>query len=363
MAIYDRSEDAFKTVLILGIDAFLRKNSLQLREMEKLGWRYCVTVTDRSELSRINFQEFQHRHNLVQLRRFGIRRLLTLLGVLTRQYHHVELYPASRSAVIYPLALRLLGKRFVVIERGDLGVLSGRSRLQRLSLKISYRLAHQIWYKEPFMKDELRAYPDQRLRFVPNAVEIVGETYRHREIHFLWANRFTFWRRIDQFLAALKGADFANVITVIMGARGDHDEEKDSTVIPQLQTDPIPGVSVLGWGDPLPLMESSRYFVFLSKYIYGNHALLEAMARGNVPIVSRSEGVELIVQDGINGFIVEDSMESVRDTLLKCESLPDSSWQRLSEAARNTIVRMHSPTVWSARQTTLYQEMNSGSRI
>ncbi len=86
------------------------------------------------------------------------------------------------------------------------------------------------------------------------------------------------------------------------------------------------------------VMLSAHAFVLLSDFEGFSIALMEAMACGLVPILSRMRsGTSDIVIDGVNGFIIEgddvDAFVSVVRTLANDTVL----WQRMSMAARRSI--------------------------
>ncbi|OHB52760.1 MAG: hypothetical protein A2Y12_09960 [Planctomycetes bacterium GWF2_42_9] len=78
-------------------------------------------------------------------------------------------------------------------------------------------------------------------------------------------------------------------------------------------------------------------FVFASKTETQGIVLAEAMAAGAAVVAIESPGVREVVENGINGFLINDeNVELFADTLLKMSRLPDENKQDLKIAAKNT---------------------------
>ena len=111
---------------------------------------------------------------------------------------------------------------------------------------------------------------------------------------------------------------------------------------------------MLEWVDPHPLMIRSRFFVMAARYVFGNNALLESMSMGCVPIVSKAPGVELLIEDGVNGFACEPSIQALHSTLTHTLELSSDQWVKLSQAARETVEGRFSPHSLGPRISSLY---------
>lgn len=101
-------------------------------------------------------------------------------------------------------------------------------------------------------------------------------------------------------------------------------------------------ISMKGQVSPLLMqneMATAHALVLLSDFEGLSIALMEAMAVGLVPIVARMRsGVSDLVIDGENGIVVDG--DHVSDFVEKVASLARNpeKWQKLSRAARNTII-------------------------
>lgn len=90
--------------------------------------------------------------------------------------------------------------------------------------------------------------------------------------------------------------------------------------------------------DVYPELEVADFFVSASKREGQSNALLEAMSSGLIPIVYAASGVEEVVSDGVNGFVVRNStVESFQETMRKALEMDDETRRRMSLASRQFI--------------------------
>lgn len=83
--------------------------------------------------------------------------------------------------------------------------------------------------------------------------------------------------------------------------------------------------------------DKNQCFILISKYEVFGLVYLEAMARGCITIAARDEGMEGIIEDGVNGFMCEAGNASELASIIKrINELPASEKGRISAAARKT---------------------------
>lgn len=364
-----RSEPASGTrhVLILNIDTFAAKNVSQIRLLEAVGYDFTVVTPDARGTSRWVFdaQGFA-RSRLMVVRGIG-GKIRKTLGLLFRsRFHHVEFYPGGRLAPLYLIAMKLLRHKVVVVERGDIGSIHLYDRVTRLSLRIAYRAADFVIYKEPYMAQLLRSFTAAPLLFAPNSgTPSVGplRSHRDRSIDFLWVNRMTVQRRPEWFVRALREPSLAGCSAAMLG----FNEAADLPAGLRARQDAIrsqAGVNVRleGFIDPQPLYPQARFFCVPSELVFGNNSMLEAMAHGVVPIVTRSPGIEAVVRDGLNGFVTALDESAYRDCMVRAAALAPEEWATLSAAARSTIERDYSPEAWQSRMAEHYRRIAAVER-
>lgn len=101
----------------------------------------------------------------------------------------------------------------------------------------------------------------------------------------------------------------------------------------------------VGWNrsaTPEPYYRDARFFVLHGEIVFANFALLEAMARGVVPIASAVEGADKIVVDGENGVLYAPTQEGLVAAIHRALNSSDDQWRQWSVAARHTIERGYS---------------------
>lgn len=336
-------------VLILGLDTFARKNIVQVAALEAEGYAFTVVTNDQRGDSRAIFdaQGFTA-SRLVVVRGWRVKIATAWRQLRAGPLHHVELVGAGRMLPAYLLMLKLLRIPFLVVERGDIGCLDRYGPLTRASLKLAYRLATRIVYKETYMEAPLRALTAAPLDFVPNCVAAaaVPEGER-REIDFLWVNRLVPERRIDWLTAAFGEPPLSGLRLAILGANA-----------PERLSAPGAKAEILPFTDPRAHYRASRFFCLPSSIVFGNNSLLEAMAAGVVPVVTQAPGVELIVEDGVNGIVSAFDEESYRRGLERAATLGDDEWRRLSRKAVETVRERYSVPAWTRRMADVYGRLD-----
>lgn len=88
--------------------------------------------------------------------------------------------------------------------------------------------------------------------------------------------------------------------------------------------------------------------------------LLEAGASGAVCLATRVPGVPELIEDSVNGFLVEpESPEALADGILRALELPPDARRRLGEAARNVIRQRHTENQMVSSYLGLYESLFS----
>lgn len=349
-------------VLLLGLDTFARKNALQIHALEPEGYAFTVVTNDRRGDSERVFGSEGFRLSRLVTYSGIIRKLWGVWRMLYREtFHHVELYAAGRLALLYLAMLVTTRQRIVVIERGDIGCLGDYGPLIRLILKLAYRSADGIIYKETYMRELLERRTRGPLFFVPNSrnsPEKVGTT--PRDIDFLWVNRITRQRRCEWLVRALGEAELSARSAVLLGfedRNNVHPDIRDQQE--RVRAEAPSNIELHGFVDPEDFYQRARFFCLPSELVFGNNSLLEAMSWGVVPIVTDAPGVDLIVRDGVNGIVTPFSEEGYKEGLLRALALSDAAWTELSEATRATIAREYSTDAWRMRMIDAYRQLGS----
>jgi len=87
--------------------------------------------------------------------------------------------------------------------------------------------------------------------------------------------------------------------------------------------------------------------------------MLEAMAAGCIPVVSKIGSINLVVKDGVNGFLIEP--ENVRQTVEKLKFLlsDKADWNNLRRNARKTVEEKFNLKDYIKKLEDIYAEINN----
>lgn len=197
------------------------------------------------------------------------------------------------------------------------------------------------------MKPLLSNITSKPLFFLPNAVEAASTEsvpFSNRNIAFSWANRLVQGRRPDWYVsAANKIYNKSGQRAVLMGFL---DEMVDDKMQKRCKNLAGNGVELLNFGNSYQLLPQSRFFVLAADQVFGNNSLLEAMSHGSVPIVTRSIGVDEIIEHGKNGFIAENTEFGLYEAMEKASEIDALAWSRLSQNTMETVASKFTVKNW-----------------
>ena len=197
--------------------------------------------------------------------------------------------------------------------------------------------------------------------FLHNAIEKRNrrihnlEGQLRKEIDFLWVNRIIPERRSDWFATILSGYKFKESENVLAGLL---DNSAYSETQESLLKNSPSNLTVLNFvSDPSKLYKKARFFVLPADVVFANNALLEAMSYGVVPLISRQIGSELIVEDGMNGFLFEHNQESFEEAMLKAFHVSNEEYIRMSIASKKRISVLFSSDNYRLELQKMYEKL------
>lgn len=346
-----------RRVLILGIDTFARKNVSQIVALNEQGYTFVVATKDLRGTSAENFAQVGSGNQLVRLVGNAPSVLMRVANLLRESYNHVELYAAGRMALAYLPLLRMFGQRVVVVERGDIGLLSKYDRLTQMAVRLAYRRAGTVWYKEPYMARLLAPLTRGTLHFIPNAAPSASLVSGARDIDFIWVNRLIPQRRSDWFVDALNDPSLRQCTAAILGFERAPAGSEVAATQSYVQSKLRKGVETVGFVNPIDHYARARFFILPTTIVFGNNALLEAMAHGVVPIVSGTDATALIVEDGVSGIVCEHSARGLLEGMRRASRLSSSEWTVLSIGARSHVEKRHGLRRWTDKMVMMYREV------
>lgn len=342
---------------VLGIDTFAEKNRVQASCVAGLGYTLDVLTPDARGTSQ-RFLDAPHR--LIRLESHPLRRFRQVRAYLTLNrdtLHHVEVYPGGRFAWLYVREARRLGIPALTVERGDLVSYESSSRMLRMSMRRCYRDADLVWYREPYQGRVLAQIGARRTAFLPNAVPVMPVSQAPRTLDFLWVNRVIPERRADWFRDALASPELGGQTGAVVGVLDEAGLEPRARQMQAALRDAPATLQAVPYCDPAPWYDRARFFVLPATIVYANFALLEAMARGLVPIVSDVEGAREIITDGVSGMLFPHSAGGLLAAMVRASRLTDAEYAAMSAAARSAIIERFSVSNWCVRLASLYQDV------
>lgn len=222
--------------------------------------------------------------------------------------------------------------------------------------KIYHKLA-RILAPSAFLSEKVRAagYDDARVRFLPPAIDIRETRAARKENFFLYAGRLAPQKGVDVLIQAVglagpkvclkvagSGPEIANLRETARGYAADK-------------------VEFLGHVDArrlAGLMASARAVVVPSRWPENTPAvILEAFAAGAAVVASRIGGIPEMVEDGVEGLLVE--AEDVRGLGAALELLAGDvrKGRKLGAAGRARLARDYSFKEHMARLLDVYREV------
>ena len=112
-------------------------------------------------------------------------------------------------------------------------------------------------------------------------------------------------------------------------------------------------ISDKGWGDKVKLhgfvkreevpsyVEKAQCFIMISEEETFGLVYLEAMSMGCITIASRNEGMEGIIEDGVNGFLCKAGDENELANIIdRINSMPQENINRISQNAIATARKL-----------------------
>lgn len=351
-------------IILLGLASFERKNADQFKLMNKKGWRYAVFTADtRSDSLSLYVKYALDKDNklfFLNSKTNGLLMLIKFFIKNKRSIHHIEaISTGGHSNIIATLMNKIFNVPVLLVERGAVRNFNSSNLLTKLRYIISYKFATLVWYKEPYMLEIISKYSSKYI-FLPNAcfVPISILSYDKRRIDFLWANRVIPERDTILYVKALKDQVFCNTKNVLLGFQDQKIIDQEMYNLQKDITEICPSnITILPYINPFPYMEKAKFFVLLAKQVFGNNALFEAMARGVVPIVSRSNGIELLIKNGFNGFIVENPKKELNQVMEKMLNLDIDEWERLSFNTRKTVLNHYNIDNWAEVLDEIYKKL------
>ena len=181
------------------------------------------------------------------------------------------------------ILVKLFRVKAVVAERGDIGCIDNYPKTMQWAMEMSYKHADIVWFREPFMKQELEKEALSTF-FQGNAIFMLNmKRAKPKEFDFLWVNRLIPDRNISWFIHILNTTNFNHVKSAVLGIQLDTNDncekEQEFLILNQPKN-----LVTKTFEDPSEFYKSSKFFIFPAKKTYANFSLLESMSYELFPL-------------------------------------------------------------------------------
>lgn len=353
-------------VAVMGLDNFSRKNRAQVEGLNRRGYHFDVFTNDALGDSGRNMPAGNSCTVLAPGPAARVAQVAAYLRRAAPSLNHVEAYPGGRFSFAYVLLAKLVGVPVVTVERGDLLYESRYDALTARAMRMCYRRADVVWYRELYQEAILRRIGARRLFFLENAVAVPPEpvpppSARHTD--FAWVNRLIAERKAAWVVDALAAPDLAHARTVMLGFMDDERVDAGTRANQRyVREHGGPNLEIGAYADPDAVLRTAKFFLLPSDIVFCNNALLEAMARGVIPLVSDVEGARRIVDDGVNGFVFPHTADGLAGVMRRAISLPADARARMSAAAVDKVRASFSAERWCDRLAAEYADVGARQR-
>ena len=347
-----------KNKVVIFIDTVAGKNKLQVQAINQFEMHVHFFVYDLNSKSDSFLFPKNSREKLSKNPLKQTFHVFKYLKKNSKTIHHLEVYPGSVLSFLYVLAGKLFGIKSICAERGDLSYYCDKTYniLTRFSMWFCYRFTDVVWYREVFMKPILERIGSKSLFFLHNAVHITTEEIPglvNRNTDFLWLNRVIPERRSDWFIQVLQKETFNKTKNILVGFLPQSPYKKEQEYI---LTHKPANLSIKEFSsNPEGFFKDSRFFIMPSEFIFANNALLEAMSFGVIPLISNQQGSELIVENGVSGFIFTHTFEGLEEAMERVLKMDDIALEEMSKAARQKMISDFSEERYISRIQEMYK--------
>lgn len=350
-------------ILIIGLEQVLPKVANWAKALESQHIYSIIYAQDVYGLTRQLKAQLPARVFLVpefwgRLSRWALGFPLFVLLLLWYRPRHIEIYDPELCNGFWLVCARLahrLGFPLVVLNRGGLYGYGQLPPTRQEQVKRIYHLCRLVIIKELYMESTLYRYAlatKNKIVLIHNRISVKDEPSFSRlgAPIVLYLNSFPRRKQPDLCIeaAALVTRQMKDVAFWFVGDLP-QDMSHANSVWDRFSGEELQemanklgvqnNVRILSFStDPGYYLDQASIFLLPADQVFCNFSLLEAMERGVPPIVADVEGSERIVDDGVNGFRVQQTPEAIAQKII--ELLTDEPRrQAMGQAARAKIIR------------------------
>lgn len=308
-------------ILDAGQDQLTKKAYYLAKEIEKNEIKTVFFAADKTGLSDENIQK----DNLVATKIVfnPVRNAINFIKLIKKYKPiHVELYldmmPWDLMFIVFYSRL----KKIPIVSRcrgGEILNWKKHRKVFRFAFKYTLRRSDMILIRELYMVNNIVNYnicPMNNVRFFHNHTPVPPKYEKEHKNEILYLNSLKEFRNptlmIDIALELIKrGVNFK--FTVVGFTEGymtafnaNVEEEKFIKLLKDYNLEEHFELHNFS-NKTTEYFKRASIFILPADIVFCNHSLIEAMAYQNVPITQNVEGADLIVEDGVSGYLLENN--------------------------------------------------------
>lgn len=329
-----------KIILCTNLDEVKKKNAIVFKLLSKRYIIKCFCYAKSRQCSSLKkyFTEKIYPKN-------KIKRIVFFFQYLHKIRHrlsHIEIYTGEGAFLLAEfLIAKILKIKIITVERGSFDeVLTYYKNFRKLITIVIYFLIYYfsdlVWIRELWVKKYLRFIPHKKILFLANAALVPSPKKKisfKRKYKFIWYNSFKPMRYPCWVAEALK--DITPKVRYLFV--GKIPKNKITNPVEKKVKSILPNLKILPFNTNNKILYSADFFVLAAKIVFLNNSLLEAMARGCIPIVNSAPGVHKIIQDGKDGLIAKSSKIGFRSAMIRAANMNQDQINTLRNNCINKV--------------------------
>ena len=228
------------------------------------------------------------------------------------------------------------------VHCSDIKVLTDKkySLYFKKELKKAYLLADKISARSPILKDKIEKIIPQTkektfVAFSGIEEELINSRTKNidkNNLKLITVSSLIKRKNIDTIIKAV--SEIQNISLKIIG---EGKEEKKLKKLALKYKNKIEFLGKQKREDVINKLDNSDVFVLLSDNETFGLSYLEAMATGNIVIAKKNDGIDGIIKDNFNGFLIENNAEDLKKCLEKITDSKEEEIKVIKENALSTI--------------------------
>ncbi|MBI3247445.1 MAG: glycosyltransferase family 4 protein [Deltaproteobacteria bacterium] len=340
-------------ILVVGMDKITDKSGYLYDAFTERGIR-CLLYS-RDKIGMANKIKHRLKVDIKIVPKSIVLEIVYFLSVIVfHRPKHVEMYHTHLIAQpLYVLACFICRVPLVVWCIGELYQWEKFHPLRKIVNRFAYRVADVLILTELYMEETVEKYrltDKAKCVFCSNRIPVKEDSSVERKGKVvLFLNSFKPWRRLELLIDAVPAIleEVPESRFLLVGSAKHLNYLKRYMNMPQYEKMLESKIRDAGISscveirpfteNPWEYYEQASIFVLPADIVFCNYSLLEAMERGMPPVVASVEGARLIVDDGIDGFVVQQNPQAVADAVIRLLS-DDGLREKMGRKAREKIV-------------------------